>query len=212
MSEPTAEPVLHVLYADPASLIPYHQNTKAHSHDQIEDIARQIKAVGMVQPIVVQPNLVILAGHGRREAAILMGLKQVPYVITDVSDEVARAYRIADNRVAESPWMADMLQLELIDLKSLGVSLDATGFRESSLGDFLTTGFLPSSVFDPRVLGGDFNQVSFKERLGAEEMTPDEFSDFEHQCPKCGFEFNHDATPPPPETHGALDAGGTSPG
>jgi hypothetical protein len=141
----------------PGKLTPYARNTKAHSPDQIALVAKQIYSAGFMVPIVVDKELVIITGHCRREAALSLNMETVPVIVADhLSEEEARAWRIADNRANEAPWNLDMLRFELHGLDQLGVELRDVGFPQDQIGNFLETGLLPDTAFDPRVLGTEF--------------------------------------------------------
>jgi hypothetical protein len=103
---------------DPHSLIPYEKNAKKHGKEQVSKIAASIRKFGWRgNPIVVDKNGVIIAGHGRRLAAIELGLPKVPVqVVDDLSEDEVRALRLADNRAAISDYDNEMLKEELIDL------------------------------------------------------------------------------------------------
>lgn len=95
---------------------PYELNAKIHDKDQVERIAKSIKDFGWDQPIVVDKDGVIIKGHGRRLAAISLGITKVPvWVRDDLTAEQARAARLADNRVAVGDIDADILKQELAD-------------------------------------------------------------------------------------------------
>jgi hypothetical protein len=97
----------------PESLTPYELNAKIHDPAQVKRIAESLK-LGWDQPIVVDKNLVIIKGHGRRLAAIHLGLKEVPVLVRDdLTEEQVRAARLADNRVAISNLDIDILKAEL---------------------------------------------------------------------------------------------------
>lgn len=107
---------------------PYPKNAKKHPKKQIEQIARSIKEFGMNQPIVVDKNGVIIVGHGRYEAIKSLGMELKPEFIkvVDLTEEQAKAYRLADNKLNESDW--DM-ELVIEELKSLSEPMiDLTGF------------------------------------------------------------------------------------
>ena len=105
---------------------PYKKNAKKHPNDQIEKIAKSIKAFGFNQPIVIDKEGIIIVGHGRYEAAKKLGLKNVPCRIVDLSPDKAKAYRLADNKLNESEWD---LKLVVEDLKKLDIKdLELTGF------------------------------------------------------------------------------------
>lgn len=129
------------------NIVPYEQNAKIHNDKQVEKIAKSIQEFGWVgNPIVVNEKGVILAGHGRRLAALKLGLKDVPIkVIDNLSEAAQRAYRLADNRVALSDIDSAILQKELADL-----DFDLEGifdkkeleFMEADLGDFNADAFV----------------------------------------------------------------------
>lgn len=100
------------------TIYPYPQNVKKHGDEQVKRVAESIKRFGWRgNPIIVDTFGVIIAGHGRRLAAISLGLKQVPVVVEeDMSAEEARAFRLADNRAAVGDIDGDLLKLELLDL------------------------------------------------------------------------------------------------
>lgn len=92
---------MKVLYADPLDLIPYENNPRINDY-AVKKVLESIKEYGFTNPILVDKDLVIIAGHTRREAAILAGLEKVPYIIKDdLTPEQVKAYRIADNKLAE---------------------------------------------------------------------------------------------------------------
>ena len=99
-------------------LIPYTQNNKIHNNEQIKKLAKSIKELWFRAPILVDENFIILAGHGRLEAAKKLKLKEVPVIqYTDLTEEQKRKYRILDNRLSDlSEYDLDNLKLELQDL------------------------------------------------------------------------------------------------
>lgn len=123
------------------NLTPYRLNVKKHEQDQVARIAASLAKFGWRgSPIVVDKNGVIIAGHGRRLAALELGLKTVPVsVAADLSDDEVRALRLADNRAAISDTDTDMLRLELAEFDSatlLGDIFDAKelDFIQADLG------------------------------------------------------------------------------
>lgn len=136
-------------------LVPYEQNAKKHPADQIKKLATAIKAYGWTQPIVVDADGVIIAGHGRRLAALELGLKKVPVVCRkDLSKAEADALRLADNRVASTEYDTSLLQEELARLASEDIDLSSMGFDEKEL-TFLTADL------------GEFNDDVFIDDIGA---------------------------------------------
>lgn len=105
---------------------PYEKNAKKHDKKQVQAVANSIKEFGFNQEIVVDKNNVIIVGHGRYEAAKLLGLKDVPVKVVDLTEEQAKAYRLADNKLNESEW--DM-KLAVDELKELSEDMQGlTGF------------------------------------------------------------------------------------
>jgi len=110
-------------------LAPYTRNPKAHPPEQIQKIAASIAEFGFLVPLVIDSQNVIVAGHGRYEAARLLGMAEVPTINAGtLTPEHIRAFRIADNRVAESDWIEEALQEELRDLHAAGYDINLTGF------------------------------------------------------------------------------------
>lgn len=117
---------------------PYPRNTKLHDPAQVNKIAKSIKEFGFDQPIVVDADGVIIKGHGRRLAAIQLGMKYVPVVVrADMSEEQVRASRLADNRVAKGDDDIELLQEELMKLSNSSFDMSSLGFDDREL-EFLT--------------------------------------------------------------------------
>ena len=123
-----------------ASLVPYASNSRTHTPEQISLIARSIEAFGFTNPILVDGENGVVAGHARLKAAQKLGLAEVPTIeLSWLTPAEKQAYIIADNQtaIAGAGWDAEMLRLELGDLKELGFDLSLTGFDEVQLGSFL---------------------------------------------------------------------------
>jgi ParB-like chromosome segregation protein Spo0J len=120
-------------------LIPYTGNARLHGEDQVAKLAASIARFGWTVPCLVDARGVLIAGHGRLLAARSLGLAQVPVIRLDhLTDEDARAYRIADNKLTEiAGWDDERLAAELERLKEDGVSLDLLGFAEDELDRLL---------------------------------------------------------------------------
>lgn len=121
------------------SIVPYDRNPRKISQSAIDKVARSIESFGFNVPIVVDEEGVILAGHTRREALLRLGADEAAVIVkTDLSDAQKRAYRIADNRVAEeSEWDPEKLAAEIGDLSAEGFELDALGFDPEQLTEML---------------------------------------------------------------------------
>ena len=113
------------------ALRPHPQNARTHSKRQIRQIANSIQRFGFCNAILVDDDLTILAGHGRVEAAQLLGLTSVPTVrLSHLSEADKRAYVIADNRLAEKAgWDRNLLAIELQGLIDIGFEVELTGFE-----------------------------------------------------------------------------------
>jgi len=119
-------------------LTPYKKNQKKHPKSQVDKIAMSIKNYGFRVPILVNENNEIVAGHGRYLAAKKLKLETVPvHHIIDLTEEQIKAYRIADNKVAESDWDYEFLKDEFKELKDADYNLDLTGFDYDEIGDLL---------------------------------------------------------------------------
>ena len=113
---------------------PYNKNPRKISDKAIDMVATSIKEFGFQQPIVVDMKDEIVVGHTRYQASKKLNLKKVPVVRGDFTDEQAKAYRIADNRInEETGWDYNFLQEELNNLLDLDVDLNLSGFTSEEL-------------------------------------------------------------------------------
>jgi DNA modification methylase len=131
-------------------LIRYAANARLHSETDIEKIAASILRWGWTNPLLVDEQGVLIAGHGRVAAAARLGLKSIPVLVArGWSEEEKQAYRLADNELAaRSSWDPDLLRNELGDLKLSGFDLDLIGFQPDRLEEILT-GLRSSGLTDP---------------------------------------------------------------
>ena len=122
-----------------SELIPYINNSRKHSDDQVPQIAASIKEFGWTNPILVDGDNGIIAGHGRIMAAKKLNMTEVPVIeLAHLSKEQRKALIIADNKLAlNSDWDTNLLALELQDLKDLDFNLDLTGFSSEELDGLL---------------------------------------------------------------------------
>jgi len=120
-------------------LIPYVKNSRTHSDEQVAQIAASIKEFGWTNPILIDGNNGIIAGHGRLMAARKLGHKEVPTIeLKDLTETQKKAYIIADNRLAlNAGWDNEMLTIELNDLLSDGFALDILGFDPKEIAALL---------------------------------------------------------------------------
>jgi DNA modification methylase len=122
-----------------ADLIPYVRNSRTHSDAQVAQIAASIKEFGWTNPILIDGENGIIAGHGRLLAARKLGQDKVPVIeLAHMTEAQKRAYVIADNQLAmNAGWDTALLTLELVDLKEQGFDLDLLGFDPSELEKLL---------------------------------------------------------------------------
>jgi len=122
------------------SLIPYINNSRTHSDEQVAQIAASIKEFGWTNPILVDGANGIIAGHGRLLAARKLGYKEVPTIeLADLTETQKKAYIIADNRLAlNAGWDNELLTIELNDLLADGFALELLGFDADELDALLT--------------------------------------------------------------------------
>jgi len=113
------------------SLIPYARNSRTHSDAQVTKIAASIKEFGFLNPVIVDGDNGIIAGHGRVMAAKRLGMTELPTVeASHLTDAQRRAYVIADNRLAlDAGWDDEMLRVEFAELTDAGFDLTLTGFE-----------------------------------------------------------------------------------
>ena len=152
-----------------ANVKPYPKNPRAISDKAIEKVANSLHDFGFRQPIVVDKDGVVIAGHTRLLAAERLGYQTVPvHVAKDLDAKKARAYRLADNKTGElADWLDVLLAEEVAALEIDGFDLTRFGFEEDGL-----------------------------DKLAGAAESPDGFDEFgdnietEHQCPKCGYKWS----------------------
>lgn len=130
---------LQIVYKNVDDLIPYARNAKIHDENNINLIAGSIKSFGFNNPVLLDGENGIIAGHGRVLASKKLGIKQIPTIeLQGLSDAEKRAYIIADNRLTEkSEWDKEILSLELQDLNELGIDLNIIGFNDEDLNNII---------------------------------------------------------------------------
>jgi DNA modification methylase len=135
-----AQRALKIEFRSVASLVPYANNAREHSDDQVAKIARSIERFGFNAPVLVDTESVIVAGHGRVMAAASLGLEKVPVIeLGHLSIADRRAYRLADNRIAlDATWNEDLLRRELDAIAAAGIDLSIAGFSDEDLDRLLS--------------------------------------------------------------------------
>lgn len=133
MSKTTTE--MQLISVD--KLVPYVNNARTHSAEQILKLRSSLREFGFVNPIIIDREFNVIAGHGRLMAAKEEGIEEVPCVFVDyLTDAQKKAYILADNRMAmDAGWDDELLKIEMEELQNLGYDLEFTGFDEKELAD-----------------------------------------------------------------------------
>jgi DNA modification methylase len=141
-----------------SDLIPYARNSRTHSDEQVTQIAASIREFGFTNPVLIDSNGTIIAGHGRVMAAKKVGLAEVPCLrLQHLSPSQIRAYVIADNKLAlNAGWDDEMLKAELLTLQEEGFNTDLTGFSDDELNALLNSEIIegqtdPDEIPEPPV-------------------------------------------------------------
>jgi len=162
--------IMQIEIVDINKILPYINNPRKNLN--IDKVASSIKEFGFQQPIVVDKNYTIVVGHTRFEAAKKLGLKEVPVQVADLTDNQAKAYRIADNKVAQDNyWDFEKLQIELDSILENNYELINTGFDSDELDNLLNK----NSKNNDNLKDSEINESDLK---GSK------------QCPSCGYEFD----------------------
>lgn len=116
-------------------LIPYVNNSRTHDDKQVAQIAASIKEFGFTNPILIDEDNGIIAGHGRLQAAQMLDMDKVPCIrLTGLSDIQKKAYVIADNKLAlNAGWDTELLQLEILNMQNANYDISLLGFDEKEL-------------------------------------------------------------------------------
>ena len=122
-------------------LVPYVNNARTHNEQQIMKLRSSLREFGFINPVIIDRQLNVLAGHGRIMAATAEGLKEVPCVYAEhLTEAQKKAYILADNRMAlDADWDEELLKVEIEALKAEDFDLGLTGFDEKELASFFDT-------------------------------------------------------------------------
>lgn len=154
-------------------LIPYINNSRTHSDAQIAQVAASITEFGFTNPILIDDDSSIIAGHGRLLAARKLGLKKVPTItLSGITAAQKKAYVIADNQLAlNSGWDLDQLRVEIEGLQELDFDTDLLGFDDDFMAICL-------------------DAVNFDAATEEDQGKLDELDPKYIDCPHCGKEFD----------------------
>ena len=132
---------MEIIYKKVQDLIPYVNNSRTHSEEQVNQICASINEFGFTNPLLIDEKGSIIAGHGRLMASKKLGMEEVPCVVLEgLTEAQKKAYIIADNKMAlNAGWDEELLKIELENLKELDFDLDLTGFNVDELDDILGT-------------------------------------------------------------------------
>ena len=153
-------------YIELEKIIPYARNSRSHSEHQVSQVAASIEEFGFTNPILIDADNGIIAGHGRLMAAQRLGIGKAPCIrLSHLTESQKKAYIIADNKLAlNAGWDEELLRLELGDLDADGYDVSLTGFSEEELAalvvDELTEGLtdedaVPDVPDEPTTVLGD---------------------------------------------------------
>ena len=118
-------------------LIPYINNARTHNKEQIAKLRSSLREFGFINPIIIDTNFNVIAGHGRLEASKAEGIEEVPCVFVEhFTDAQKKAYILADNRMAlDAGWDDELLSIEMEELRNAGFNLEVTGFDDKEIAD-----------------------------------------------------------------------------
>ena len=127
---------------DIEKLVPYVNNARTHSADQINKLRSSIREFGFINPVIIDKDYGVIAGHGRIMAAKEEGIKEVPCVFADHLNEAQKkAYILADNRMAlDAGWDEELLRVEIESLEDYGFNVELTGFSPDELSSLFDLG------------------------------------------------------------------------
>ena len=147
-------------------LIPYVNNARTHSKEQITKLRSSLREFGFINPIIIDRDFNVIAGHGRIEAAKAEGITEVPCVYVDhLTEAQKKAYILADNRMAlDAGWDEELLAVELSELQDLGYDLAMTGFDEKELADLFSDKTDSDAKDDDFDLTAALEKASFVQR------------------------------------------------
>jgi len=154
------------------SLRPYARNPRKHPKRQIEELKANIQGIGFTNPLLIDPEGGVIAGHGRLQAAKELGLQTVPCIILGgLTDDEKRAVIIADNKIStDGVWDEALLKEELRHLSSISFDMDLTGFDFKGLGD-LEPKLVVSDVVAVQERAREGDAATYEKATGLEQVS-----------------------------------------
>lgn len=147
-------------------LIPYINNARTHSPEQIKKLRSSLREFGFINPVIIDRDFNVIAGHGRIAAAKEENLKEIPCVFADhLSEAQKKAYIIADNRMAmDAGWDEELLRVEIESLQAEDFDIGLTGFDEKEIADLFGSGDETSVKDDDYDLTAALEKAAFVQR------------------------------------------------
>lgn len=152
---------------------PYERNAKKHPEKQVKKIADSIDEFGFNQPIVVDKDGVIIVGHGRYFASIMLGLEEVPVIELNIDEKRAKAYRLADNKLNESDWDMSLVIEELKEIEEEDL-IEKTGFSNDLLLEPEDKDDVVPEEVQPKSIVGDYYELPGGHRVLCGDSTSEE--------------------------------------
>lgn len=149
-----------------SKLIPYVNNARTHSQEQVNKLRGSLREFGFINPVIIDGNYNVIAGHGRLMAAKEEGITEVPCVLVDyLSEAQKKAYILADNRYAQDAgWDEELLRLEIESLEGMDFDVSLTGFNEDELSDLFASDDDTGAEDDDFDLSEALEQAAFVQR------------------------------------------------
>ena len=178
---------MQIVDIPPEDLHVNERNSRTHSDEQIDQICASITEFGFTNPILINPDNRIIAGHGRHMAALRLKWDEVPCIVLEgLTEAQERAYVIADNNIAlNSSWDLEMLKLELNDLEEFSFDVSLLGFDDDKLAEIWTEDgeMLDYSILDDSGVEQTLENMKKGVRKAIQiEFTPEDFEQAKTLC------------------------------
>ena len=149
-----------------SKLIPYVNNARTHSQEQVNKLRGSLREFGFINPVIIDADYNVIAGHGRLMAAKEEGIEEVPCVLVDyLSEAQKKAYILADNRYAQDAgWDEELLRLEIESLEGMDFDVSLTGFNEDEIADLFADSEGTGAEEDDFDLSDALEKATFVER------------------------------------------------